>query len=163
MPPTFRCLGCDHDKPVNPRWKRPQQYCGEPDCQRARKRVWQQEKRRSDDGYRDRQHAGLVKWRSEDHGLRLSRYQQQYRESHPQYVEKNRAQQRLRNRARRNRDASTKIVKMDALPQTLVPSGFYLLTPCSLNASAKIVKMDAFVVALQVFHGANARANTSSP
>lgn len=163
MPITFQCRGCKQDQDLNPRLKSPQQYCGEDDCQRERKRVWQQDKRRSDEAYRRRQHAGLVQWRSEDHGLRLSRYQQQYRESHPKYVEKNRAQRRRRNRARRNRDASTKIVKMDALPQTPVPSGFYLLTPCSLDASTKIVKMDAFVVALQVVHGDNASANAASP
>jgi hypothetical protein len=158
---TFRCLGCQGDKELNPCLKGSQRYCDEPECQRERKRVWQKEKRRNDDGYRKRQHACLVKWRSEDHGLRLSRYQQQYRESHPKYVEKNREQQRLRNRARRERGASTQIVKMDALPQTPVTSGLYLLTPCSLHASTEIVKMDAIVVALQVFHGDNASARVA--
>lgn len=159
MPTTFRCLGCQRDKDVNPCLKDPQLYCGEAECQRKRKRAWQQEKRQSDVEYRRRQHACLVKWRSADR--RLSRYQQQYRETHPDYVKKNREQQRLRKRARDAARASTPIVKMDASPQASVTSGLYLLTPCSLDASTKIVKMDALVVALQVFHGDNASARVA--
>jgi len=50
---------------------------------------------------------------------------------------------------------------MDARAQAPVASGFYLLTPCSLDASTKIVKMDAFVVALEVFHGDSASARVA--
>lgn len=157
MPTTFRCQGCGLDKPGNPRLKGRQQYCGERECQRARKRVWQSVKR-ADPNYRHKQNASLAKWRRE---RPLHRYQKEYRETHPDYVQHNREQQRLRNRTRRERDASRKIVKMDAFSQAAVAPGLYLLTPCSLEVSTKIVKRDAFVVALQVFHGANARPHAT--
>lgn len=158
MPTTIFCLGCRQHKPANPCLKEPQQYCGERECQRARKNAWQKAKRAASSEYRVRQNAGLARWREE---RPLHRYQKEYRAAHPQYVEKNREQQRTRNRKRRARDASSRIVKMDAFSQATVAPGLYLLTPCSLDASTKIVKMDTFVVALQVFHGDNVCVNAS--
>jgi cobalamin-dependent methionine synthase I len=158
MPTTILCLGCQLHKPANPRLKGPQHYCGERECQRARKNAWQKAQLAANLKYREQQCAALAKWQRK---RPWHRYQKEYREAHPEYVEKNRVQQRERNRKHRQHDASTKIVKMDAFPQAPVASGFYLLTPCSLEAAAKIVKMDAFVVALQVFHGDNVSAGAA--
>jgi len=150
MPTTFFiCDGCHLEKPANPRLKGNQKYCEDPKCQRLRKRVWQKQALASDTIYRTKQSAGLTKWRQE---RPLDRYQKQYRENHPKYVEKNREKQKIRNQQRRHQ-AAEKIVKMDALPNPLIISGIYMMTPCEMDASGMIVKMDAFLVELKAFQG----------
>jgi hypothetical protein len=162
MSTTILCQGCRLQKPTNPCLKGQQQYCGERQCQRARKNAWQRAKLAAVPDYRKRQRAALAQWRRE---RPLHRYQKEYRQNHPEYVRKNREQQRLRNRQHQLRNApgagKEKIVKMDAFSQHLVPSGLYLLAPCSLEAPARIVKMDAFLIALQVFQSDNALAGTA--
>jgi hypothetical protein len=88
------CKNGGHEVDANPRLKGNQLYCGDPECQRARKRAWQKNKMATDRKYRRKQIAGLVRWRKEH---ALHRYQKQYRLDHPEYVEKNREKQRLRN------------------------------------------------------------------
>jgi hypothetical protein len=151
MQSTFICQHCRKEKPSNPRLKGHQRYCGEAGCQRARKRVWQQERMACDESYRQRQKACLQAWRKK---RLLHDYQRQYRESHPEYVAQNRRQQLRRNRKRSQAEKlseSEKIVKMDALQRRSIKSGTYLLCPYDMEASEKIVKMDALVVELNVF------------
>ncbi len=153
---TIRCQNCRLEKPANPRLKGEQKFCSDEACQRERKRLWQRENLSAHPCYRAHQRTALKLWRRK---RPLHRYQKEYRDHHPEYVQKNREQQRLRNYQRRLQNTSVageKIVKMDAFSYHPVKSGTYLLTPCSLEASAKIVKMDALLVALQVFQGDNA-------
>lgn len=151
MSTTFRCQNCGERKPRNPRLKRTQKFCGAHACQKARKRQWQQEKMAGDPEYRARQRQGIADWRK-THPSHA--YQQRYRDAHPEYVEKNREQQRLRNQKRRNGSmtsgASQKIVKVDAFDARPVKSGIYRLTPYQPDAPGKIVKMDALFVELIV-------------
>jgi hypothetical protein len=152
MQTTIKCKNGGHEVPANFRLKGNQQYCGDPECQRARKRAWQKNKMATDRKYRRTQSACLVRWRKEH---ALHRYQKQYRENHPEYVEKNREQQRLRNDKRRQRVQLTpleKIVKMDTFQKQPIKSGFYWLSPHAMDASQKIVKMDALLVELKTFH-----------
>jgi hypothetical protein len=152
MQSTFICQNCREEKFFNPRFKGHQSYCGDPLCQRARKRLWQKEKIAADEAYRNRQSACLRQWRKK---RPLHEYQKNYRESHPEYVEKNRQQQTIRNRrgAKKAQSAAPKkIVKMDRLESSLIKSGTYVITPLNIEASEKIVKMDALIVELQVFH-----------
>jgi len=151
MQATFICHHCHQKKLCNPRLKGQQRYCGEPACQRARKRVWQAEKMTSDESYRQRQKACLKEWRKK---RPLHEYQRQYRQEHPEYVAKNRSRQSLRNRKRSEmREAADpqKIVKMDALEIPSIKTGIYLLCPYDMDGSEKIVKMDALLVELNVF------------
>jgi hypothetical protein len=103
--------------------------------------------------YRAKQIACLVRWRKEH---LLHRYQKQYRDDHPEYVEKNREKQRLRNDKRRQQRVQLtpleKIVKMDAFQNQPIKSGVYWLAPYAMDTSKKIVKMDALLVELKKFH-----------
>ncbi len=40
MAVTFKCKNCKQIKPINPRLKGKQKYCGDPACQRSRKTNW---------------------------------------------------------------------------------------------------------------------------
>ncbi|MCI0695672.1 hypothetical protein L0337_27175 [candidate division KSB1 bacterium] len=149
---TITCKNCGHEVPANFRLKGSQLYCGDPKCQRARKRAWQKNKMTTDTKYRRKQITCLKRWRKEH---LLHRYQKQYRDNHPEYVEENRETQRLRNDKRRQRVQLTpleKIVKMDTFQNQPIKSGFYWLAPHAMGASQKIVKMDALLVELKTFH-----------
>ena len=154
MQNMITCKNCGHEVPANFRLKGNQQYCRDPKCQRIRKRAWQKAQMATDKKYRAKQIACLQRWRKR---RPLHQYQKLYRDSHPQYVEKNREKQRHRNDQRRQRVQLTpleKIVKMDAFPNQPIKSGLYWLTPSSaMDASQKIVKMDALLVELKAFHG----------
>ena len=120
-----------------------QRYCGKPACQRDRRRRWQREKQRSDPDYRDNQRRAQRAW-SAQHDA----YWRDWRERHPEYCERNRARQRLRNRQRR---AVAAIAKMDAsAPVSAVPSGTYRLVPAG---GGGIAKMDAWTVKIAVITG----------
>ena len=71
-------------------------------------------------------------------------YWREYRESHPEYVERNRVRQRERNAKVRGRS----IAKMDvSISSALLPSGIYHL---SLVTDAGIAKMDVWTVEITV-------------
>lgn len=90
------CSACG--EPFEPRPQSPRQaYCTKKACQRARKRLWQRTKRRTDDDYRENQAVAQDVWR-----LTHPDYWRQYREAHPDYSAANRQQQQQRN-ARRTR------------------------------------------------------------
>jgi hypothetical protein len=74
---TFKCLGCRCKRLVNPR-ARNQKYCSLPDCQRARKRVWQRKKRASDPDYLKNLRDAQKRWQ-ESH----PDYWREYRRKHP--------------------------------------------------------------------------------
>ena len=147
MPVQLICKSCSLPKPPNLRLKGSQHYCGDPKCQRARKREWQKQKMATDAHYREHHLAAHKRWCKR---RPLHCYQAQYRQTHPHYVEKNRDQQRRRNQQRRKQAVAARvepIVKMDALAD--IKSGTYLLTPYAADASPKIVKMGAYLVQLQ--------------
>jgi hypothetical protein len=152
MQTKLLCKNGGHEFDANPRLKGNQQYCGDPKCQRVRKHAWQKAKMTTDKKYRAKQIACLQRWRKR---RPLHQYQKLYRESHPEYVEKNREKQCLRNDKRQQCVQLTpleKIVKMDAFQDQPIKSGLYWLAPWAMDASEKIVKMDAFVVELKTFH-----------
>jgi hypothetical protein len=139
--PERRCLSCSRG--FDPRPQAPdQQYCSEKVCQRERRRRWQREKKRSDADYRDNQRNAQQAW-AEAHGG----YWCEWRVGHPEYCERNRAQQRLRNQRRQ----ASVIAKMDASTASEadlgVPSGIYRLMP---EPGGKIAKMDAWTVRIAV-------------
>jgi hypothetical protein len=74
-----------------------QQYCSAPDCQKVRRRRWQQHKLKSDPDYRDNQARAQRQWQ-QDH----PDYWRTYRQGHPDYTARNRNRQRQRNQKRRH-------------------------------------------------------------
>lgn len=73
---------------------RHQEYCSNPECQKARKRAWQKEKLASDSDYRANQAEAQRQWRSRNRD-----YWRRYRRRNPTYTEGNRIRQRERNPA----------------------------------------------------------------
>ncbi len=151
MPKQIICQHCGRRVGINTRLKFGQCYCGSPECQRARRNLWEREKLRSDPSYHKKRKLAKSKWRKMKP---LHEYQRDYRSLHPEYVERNREEQRKRNQKRNESVATQQIVKTDALfSRSLTGSGFYALFPCK-NASGKnIVKTDALIVQLTRIQG----------
>lgn len=103
-------------RPQSPR----QAYCPKPECQRSRKRLWQQTRRKTDPGYYETQAKSQEHWRRQN-----SDYWRQYREVHPDYAASNREKQKERNT--RHRQASALIAKSDTSHENLPASGLYRL------------------------------------
>jgi len=144
------CKNCGKKIPANIRLKGCQEYCGDPACQRARKAAWQRAKMANEADYRARQKLCLEKWRKDKPA---HKYQNQYRQDHPDYVSVNREKQKVRNQKRRDQTSQEKIVKMDALQTQPEKTMSYIMTSYKMDASKKIVKMDTLFVQLQAFHG----------
>lgn len=128
MSRTIQCVHCGCDFKPDPRVKN-QRYCSAEECQRARKRKWQQEKLRSDLDYQANQRDCQREWHK-----RHPDYYRQYRERHPKSCERNRLMQRYRNSRKRSRQ---KVATMDAFrPAPILDPALYYLFPV-------IAKMDA--------------------
>ena len=137
------CLKGFFPRPQNP----DQEYCSEEACQRARKRIWQQQKLLIDSDYRANQKAAQSCWQENNPD-----YWQEYRERHPDYVARNRERQRERNRRRREQDTGqAPIAKMDAsAPEKSLNPGRYMLSRVD---SGLIANMDALIVEINVVSG----------
>ena len=112
---------------------RTQRYCGQRHCQQERRRRWKREKRRTDADYRDNQARAQRSW-----GERHPTYWREYRRRHPQYQERNRQQQRLRN-ARRGAGVADSVIAKGNASEAAAPvfSGTYVLTPLTGTPIAK--------------------------
>ena len=94
-----------------PRYNVPnQKYCSNPECQKARKRRWNRQRLQKDSDYKENKQNAQQKWR-----LKNPDYWRNYRKTHPQYVEKNRQQQKIRNKKRNKHKFGTRppIAKTD--------------------------------------------------
>lgn len=113
---TVICNACG--KAFTPRPQTPhQKYCSCLDCQRQRRRIWQQERRKNDSDYRENDIRVRKAWNSEHQN-----YWKRYREEHPVYAERNRTLQQKRNKSRQaliiaNEDVSRKLFNL--------PGGIY--------------------------------------
>jgi hypothetical protein len=139
-----KCKHCH--KSFSPRPQNPdQQYCSEPDCQRARKRIWQQRKLLADADYHANQRAAQSIWQKKNPD-----YWSKYRQRNPVYVERNRANQRDRNHYRNWQDKGrSAIAKMDSsISESSIIPGRYQLRRID---SGRIAKMDALIVEINLF------------
>ena len=139
--------------PFRPHIKVPHQtYCSKPGCQQARRRRWQRQKRLNDDDYRENQYQAQETWLE-----KTPDYWKNYREKHPEYVERNKLLQKKRYVKSKiallnHEQLDQRIAKMDSLNETnnIIP-GYYMLYPIDLG---KIAKMDALIVRIDVITGA---------
>lgn len=146
MSKTFRCVHCQRRYKKNPRLKGQQKYCGSKSCQQSRKNRWEREKLSKDSEYRARRRESKKRWYSRYPG---DRYQNLYRDSHPDYLESNRKKQQKRNKPAAIGSGSAKIVKTDALTsESVIRRGLYVLLPYKKTDVEKIVKTDALIVQL---------------
>lgn len=133
-----RCLACARIFALRP--QSPQQsYCPAKPCQHERKKLWQRERRQTDDTYRESQAKAQRAWMDKHPD-----YWKQYRCDHPEYTERNRQQQRNRNP---NKNGGS-IAKMDASqPPPPMTSGRYMMVPAGPDW---VAKMDAWMVEITV-------------
>ena len=126
-----------------PRPQTPHQtHCTRPECQRERRRCWQQLKRQGDSDYRDNDIRNSKTW-----ALENPQYWKQYRDGNPDYVGRNRNLQQQRNQKQR----SALIANEDVSNQfSLLPSGRYrmakILADGTIGGQAWIVEITTLTV-----------------
>lgn len=134
---TFRCACCRQILPRNPKVKN-QRYCGDKDCQRARKRKWQREKLEADPDYRANKRESQRVWQRKNPD-----YWQKYRQRNPASVERNRQLQGIRDGAKRRVVPRDDLAKMDTLtPFFNDASAIYYIS----SSVGGLAKMDALPV-----------------
>jgi hypothetical protein len=130
-----QCQACGH--PFTPRSQNPnQKYCTNSECQRERRRRWQQQKRRDDADYRDNDVRAAKAWAIEN-----PEYWKQYRDENPGYAERNRNLQQQRNQ---NLRASVIANEDVSRPLNQLPAGRYRMVRIedgSANGDAWIVEI----------------------
>lgn len=106
------CCHCGKFFIPSPKHKK-QTYCMAQACRRARKAAWKRNKMQTDPDYRYNHTLGNQKWAKANPG-----YWRDYRNGHPEYVERNRILQTVRNRRLRCGDrlngGGGPIAKVDA-------------------------------------------------
>lgn len=152
MQQTFECSRCKKLMPVNPRLKGEQKYCGCQACQNERKRIWYRNKLATDSKYAQRQKKCRKHWRKAKPN---HKYMNQYRQTHPDYTQRNRDQQQKRNQRLRNKQnkltPSEKIVNIDPLEIASAQPKVYEMKILTPDASKKIVNIDALLIELSVY------------
>ena len=135
---SIPCLGCSVF--FIPRNKL-QQYCSKPECQKARKALWQRSKKKRYPEYRENQKLSQQKWLRENPG-----YWKNYRQKNPAKTDRNRLLQKIRNRRidkKAKIEKLTLIAKMDTRKfNNIGLEGEFWLIPV-------IAKMDAAKI---IFH-----------
>jgi hypothetical protein len=146
---TLVCRHCGKEVPSNKKLKHLiQTYCGEKACQAARKFIFERHKYKTNELFRTNklQSARDRKKKQADQGnpLACSRYQRDYRASHPDYVLKNRQKQRARNARKAGKTIhEPKIVNPDTLMQQ-TPDSDTVYAMIAVDYK-KIVNPDAFM------------------
>lgn len=133
---SCRCINCHRRYPF--RAQNPdQKYCGRRVCQNKRRQRWRREKIKRDTEYRCNQSDAQMRWSEKN-----PHYWREYRDNHPEYVERNRVQQVHRDSVRRQPQPSMSgadlLAKSDAwMPDNNDISGYYNIIPVTEAALAK--------------------------
>ena len=137
---TKTCNACGH--PFTPRPQIvSQDVRRRNECQRERRRRWQQQKRRNDADYCDNDARARKAWAAENPA-----YWKQYRDTNPAYAERNRNLQQSRNQKLRasviaNEDASR--------PENSPPAGRYRMVQITCDGTTG----DEWIVEIAVLAG----------
>lgn len=146
---TLVCCHCGKEVPRNKKLRHiNQKYCGAKACQNARKRAFDRKKYITDAAFRSKKlkQAKQTRQTHTDRGdpQACSRYQSNYRASHPDYVEENRQKQRVRNaRKKQKKAAMAKIVNPDTF-MVQQPDNDTVYAMIAVNYK-KIVNPDTFM------------------
>jgi len=111
-----------------------QKYCSRKECQQVRKNEWNKKRLTTDSDYREARQAAQQRWKEKN-----PNYWKDYRASHPDYRQKNRDQQKVRNQKRQKHSSvSEKIVKTDeSNPVNHILTGRYKIVPIRPGTFAK--------------------------
>jgi len=142
---TFVCQHCGKNFPCNPRVKN-QNYCCDKECRRASRRAWKNRNYAANKSYRQKCQRGQSAWREK---RPAHQYQSEYRETHPEYVRRNRELQRERNK-KRKKDQVPMIVNRNTLSPQPSDDGTYVLMPIK---NGKIVNRNTFMVRMHILSG----------
>ncbi len=85
-----------------------QTYCSKKSCQQVRKNEWNKKKFATDPDYREYKQAVLERRKETN-----PNYWKEYRARHPNYIQKNRDQQKIRNQKRQKHPPEPVIAKPD--------------------------------------------------
>ena len=132
---TKQCKACGTAFQPHPKVQN-QTYCSSPECQRERRRRWQQKKRRDDADYRDNDVRARKAWATEN-----PEYWKRYRDENPAYAQRNRNLQQQRNQ---NLRASVIANEDVSRPFNQLPAGRYRMVRIedgSANGDAWIVEI----------------------
>ena len=110
MSGTYTCRHCGKTLPRNPRLKKAQKYCSAGSCQQARKNAWGRKEYRTNKSHRKKRLESQKACYAKRPGYA---YQAEYRKKHPEYDQRNREQQKIRNN-RHRKDGGSMIVNTDA-------------------------------------------------
>lgn len=135
MKPCIACSQMFRPRPQTP----DQKYCSQAECQRERRRRWQQAKRRDDPDYRDNDTRSGKEWATEHPD-----YWKRYRQDNPAYADRNRNLQHARNQKQREATIANEDVSR---PSTHMPSGRYRLIPLAEDG---IANGDVWIVEISV-------------
>lgn len=151
MPGSFTCRQCGKTLPRNPRLKKhkTQSYCNAPGCKQAKKSARKKERYHTDADYRQRHLDRQKLWRVT---RPAHEYQKQYRESHPEYADRNRELQAQRN-CRRKKESDPMIV--NGTPLSPHPSNDKAYAIISVKRE-KIVNGTPFLAQMQIITGKEA-------
>ena len=102
-----------------------QAYCSKKACQQARRNEWNRKKFATDPDYREYKQAAQER-RKENN----PNYWKEYRARHPDYTQKNRDQQRIRNQKRLKHPSEPVIANPDeSIPVNSIVTGRYKIIP----------------------------------
>ena len=116
-----------------------QKYCSRKECQQARKRAWNKKKLESDPDYREARKKAQQRWKEKNPD-----YWRNYRAQHPEYIQRNRREQRRKRQRKRLGQEKSSVVKTDESPSAnSVLSGRYRIVPIRGDT---VVKTDECIV-----------------
>ena len=141
----FICLHCGGTFRCKPHVK-DQKYCSKKECRQASRRAWKKKNYATNKSYRQKCLNHQKTWRKR---RPAHEYQREYRESHPEYVKRNRHLQRERNK-KRQKESGSMIVNRNTLSPQPNDGGTYALMQVK---NGKIVNRNTFMIRLQVLSG----------
>lgn len=140
------CIHCGKSFIANPRVKN-QRYCSEKDCQKARRASWQRQKMAADSDYRENKKRCQREWQE-----RNPDYYRLYRKKRPEYTQRNRLLQAIRDNQRRKAKHGKMLAKLDSLirPYYSRKGAIFRLIP---QHGKMLAKLDSLIVKLIPYNG----------
>lgn len=137
----YICVHCGKSFIPNPRVKN-QRYCSQRNCQKARRASWQRQKMATDPDYRENKERCQRQWHKSRPG-----YYKEYRDRHPEYTQRNRLLQAIRDNLRRKDKQGKMLAKLDSLlkPYYSRKGAIFRLIP---QSESLLAKLDSLTVKL---------------